>query len=87
MASVRLRKRSLILEIVKAENSQKTIEVIKHHSFDLDLPLVTSNPSSVTLRDLLTLKTNTGFSKVLYSDYLAKRHLRIMQISLILCAG
>ena len=40
---VRLRKGSLILEIVKAENSDKTIEVIKHHSFGRDLPLVTSN--------------------------------------------
>jgi hypothetical protein len=40
---VRLRKGSLILEIVKAENSQKTIEVIKHHSFGRDLPYVTSN--------------------------------------------
>ena len=36
------RKGSLILEIVKAGNSEKTIEVIKHHSFGLDLPLVTS---------------------------------------------
>lgn len=40
---VRLRKGSLILEIVKASSSEKTIEVIKHHSFGLDLPLVTSN--------------------------------------------
>ena len=38
---VRLRKGSLILEIVKAASSEKTIEVIKHHSFGLDFPLVT----------------------------------------------
>ena len=35
---VRLRKGSLILEIVKAANSSKTIDVIKHHSFGIDLP-------------------------------------------------
>lgn len=40
---VRLRKGSLILEIVKASNSQETIEVIKHHSFGLDLALVACN--------------------------------------------
>ncbi len=39
---VRLRKSSLILKIVKTANLAKTIEVIKHHSFGLDLPLVTS---------------------------------------------
>lgn len=36
---VRLRKGSLILKIVKAVNSEKTIEVTKHHNFSLDLPL------------------------------------------------
>lgn len=40
---VRLRKGSLILEIVKAANSSKTIDVIKHHSFGLDWSLATSN--------------------------------------------
>ncbi|VEP18503.1 hypothetical protein H1P_80058 [Hyella patelloides LEGE 07179] len=35
---IKLRKGSLILEIVKYSNSEKTIEVIKHHSFGLDLP-------------------------------------------------
>ena len=40
---VRFRKGSLILEIVKASNYEKTIEVIKHYSFDRDLPLVISN--------------------------------------------
>jgi hypothetical protein len=39
---VRLRKGSLILEIVKAANSSKTIDVIKHHSFGLDLSFMTS---------------------------------------------
>jgi anaerobic C4-dicarboxylate transporter len=39
---VRLRKGSLILEIVKAANSSKTIDVIKHHSFGIDLPFTTS---------------------------------------------
>jgi hypothetical protein len=39
---VRLRKGSLILEIVKDSNFEKTIEVIKHHSFGMDLSLVTS---------------------------------------------
>jgi hypothetical protein len=42
-ALVRLRKGSLILEIVKASNSQETIKVIKHHSFGLDLSLVACN--------------------------------------------
>jgi len=41
---VRLRKGSLILEIVKAVNSEKTIEVIQHHSFARNLSLATSNP-------------------------------------------
>lgn len=40
---VRLRKGSLILEIVKASNSQEIIAVIKHHSFGVDLPLIPSN--------------------------------------------
>ena len=38
---VRLRKGSLILEIVKAKDSEKTIEVIKHHSFGLNLSSTT----------------------------------------------
>lgn len=40
---VRLRKGSLILEIVKNSNSSETIDVIQHHSFALDLPLALSN--------------------------------------------
>ena len=40
---VRLRKGSLILEIVKAAKFEHTIKVIKHHSFSLDLPSATSN--------------------------------------------
>ncbi len=40
---VRLRKGCLILEIVKDDHNEKTIAVLKHHSFGANLPLVTSN--------------------------------------------
>jgi hypothetical protein len=40
---VRLRKGSLILEIVKAELSGETIAIIKHHNFGLDFSKATSN--------------------------------------------
>ncbi len=40
---VRLRKGCLILEIVKDDYNEKTIAVLKHHSFGVNLPLVTSN--------------------------------------------
>lgn len=40
---VRLRKGCLILEIVKDENENSTIAINKHHSFGMNLPLVTSN--------------------------------------------
>ena len=40
---VRLRKASLTLEIVKAENSEGVIEVLKHHSFGLELSPVSCN--------------------------------------------
>jgi hypothetical protein len=42
---VRLRKGSLVLEVIKAQDYPSTIEVIKHHSFGQDLPLASSNTS------------------------------------------
>ena len=43
-ALVRLRKGSLILEIVKTSDYSQTIDVIKHHNFTIDLSLAPSNP-------------------------------------------
>lgn len=42
---VRLRKGSLVLEVIKTPDYESTIEVIKHHSFGRDLLLVSSNSS------------------------------------------
>ncbi|GAB4533307.1 MAG: hypothetical protein Tsb0014_18580 [Pleurocapsa sp.] len=42
---VRLRKGSLVLEVIKAPDYESTIEVIKHHSFGRDLLLASSNTS------------------------------------------